>query len=410
MSFLVPIYFFCFLVFRGATDAGWGVFTLLGLVCAAVPSMRARELLSIGGWKRQDSLLALAIGSVFLFKLTSALWAETPKLAISNAVWHVYLITWPLVFMGLVYCKPRLNHALYALAAGLIVVAAYDAVALIQQIPFYHARESFGMNVGILAELVLVSGSWMLVAATTPERIQFRARALFVLAVLAAWLVLYTTGRRTEWVVFFMVTLLIGVWRIRHWLSATRVLILCVMLVFICVGLFELRKERFLLAYTEVSQYFSTPNGEVNKAIFTSVGARLEMYRLGISGFLDHPILGMSAGVRPDLLPQYGGGGMGEGFKHRHFHSEYVQALVEGGLVWAGIFLTSVVYFIRKLVLEPIRHYGQNQISVLAFALVASYMLTGMFTAALVYNQPVATFTVFSAFLWSLIRCQALES
>ena len=118
----------------------------------------------------------------------------------------------------------------------------------------------------------------------------------------------------------------------------------------------------------------------------------------------------MSAGVRPDLLPQYGGGGMGEGFKHRHFHSEYVQALVEGGLVWAGIFLTSVVYFIRKLVLEPIRRYGQNQISVLAFALVASYMLTGMFTAALVYNQPVATFTVFSAFLWSLIRCQALES
>ena len=170
------------------------------------------------------------------------------------------------------------------------------------------------------------------------------------------------------------------------------------------MAFFYLREERFLLAYHEALAYWQQAQaGGANNSIVTSVGARMEMYRLGISAFIDHPLIGNSADIRPDRLPQYGGGGLGgEQFHHRHFHSEYLQVLVEGGVVWAAIFMTAVVYFIRAFIVKPFQ--SSNLISMLAFALVASYMLAGTISASLIYTQAVATFTVFSALLWANLR------
>jgi hypothetical protein len=387
---------------RGATDAGWLAFTLLGIFCLASPTARAQTLAGIGGWTRQDTFVSLAVSSVFIFKLTSTLWAATPRLAVANAIWHIYLITWPLVFLAISYCKPKLNQAL---AWGLILIGMWDVYALLNEgIPLYHQGAAFTMNTGILAELVLIAGSWLLIAATSSnQKINKQSRLLFIAATLCAWVVLYTTDRRTEWIGFFIITVLIGVWRIRHLLNLTRSLALLLGLMMIGVAFFYLRQERLLLAYNEALQYFSQVDKTTSIAITTAVGARLEMYRLGISAFLDHPILGMSAGVRPDLLPQYGGGGLGgDQFHHRHFHSEFVQALAEGGMVWATTFLIAIIYFIRKLILEPFKTQGLA--SILAFGLVASFILAGSFSASLIYNQPIATFVVFSAFLWAIIR------
>lgn len=390
---------------RGATDAGWLAFTILGIFCLASPTARAQTLAGIGGWTRQDTFVSLAVSSVFIFKLISTLWAATPRLAVANAIWHIYLITWPLVFLAMSYCKPKLNQALQALAWGLILIGMWDIYALLNEgIPLYHQGAVFTMNKGILAELVLIAGSWLLIAATSDDqKMNRQSKFLFIVATLCAWVVLYTTDRRTEWIGFFVITVIIGLWRIRHLLNLTRSLALLAGLMVIGVAFLYLRQERLLLAYNEALQYFSQVDKTNSIAITTAVGARLEMYRLGISAFLDNPILGMSAGVRPDLLPQYGGGGLGgDQFHHRHFHSEFIQALAEGGIVWATTFLIAIIYFIRKLILEPFKTQGLA--SMLAFGLVASFILAGSFSASLIYNQPIATFVVFSAFLWAIIR------
>jgi len=340
---------------------------------------------------------------VFIFKLISTLWAATPRLAVANAIWHIYLITWPLVFLAMSYCKPKLNQALQALAWGLILIGMWDIYALLNTgIPKYHQGAFFTTGQGILAELVLIAGSWLLIVATSDDqKIDRQSRFLFIVATLCAWVVLYTTDRRGEWIGFFIITVLIGFWRIRHLLNLTRSLALLLGWMMIGVAFFYLRQERLLLAYNEALQYFLQVDKTTPTAITTSVGARLEMYRLGISAFLDNPILGMSAGIRPYLLPQYGGLG-GDQFYHRHFHSEFIQALAEGGIVWATTFLIAIIYFIRKLILEPFKTQGLA--STLAFGLVASFILAGLFSASLVYNQQVATFVVFSAFLWAIIR------
>jgi len=393
------------------------MFTLVGIFCLASPTARAQTLAGIGGWTRQDTWMSLAVSSVFIFKLTSALWATTPRLAVENAIWHIYLITWPLVFLALSYCKPKLHQALVALAWGLILISVWDVYALLHvDLSHYHQGAVFTMNKGILAELVLIAGTWLLIAATTsnpkntrPEithlAITKQTRILFILATLSAWLILYTTDRRTEWIGFFIITILIGFWRIHHLLNVFRTLALCLGLVAIGVIFFYLRQERLLLAYNEALLYFSQADKTTSAAIATAVGARLEMYRLGIAAFLDHPIFGMSAGVRPYLLPQYGGGGLGgEQFHHRHFHSEFIQALAEGGIVWATTFFIAIAYFVRKLVIEPFKTHSLA--SLLAFGLVASFILAGTLSASLIYNQPVATFVVFSAFLWAVIRAK----
>lgn len=405
LSCFIYAYFLLFLLFRGVPDFGCIVLALIGTWIALRSGLRQRVLADIGGWSKQDTLISLSVASVFFFKMLSMLWSSTPELALKNAVWHIYLITWPMVFLAVCYAKPSVIKILKALAYGMIIIAFWNITALLFELPFYHLRPNFDLNPGILAELLLISGTWLLVAATDKSSgIMKPEKWLFAIASGSAWFTLYTTGRRTEWIAFFVVALIIILWRIRKHLTPTRTIALSGLVICMLAGFFYLRQERFLLAYTEAMGYLQQPNKEVfNQSMATSVGARLEIYRLGISAFLDSPIIGISASARPDMLPEYGGGGLGgELFHHRHFHSEYLQALVEGGVVWAIIFATAVAYFIKKMIIE--KYTNENLIAMLSFALVASFMMAGTVSASLIYNQPVATFVVFSALLWASSR------
>lgn len=405
IKIIALLYFSTFLWFKGVPDAGTIALGLLGLFCVIHRNTREKILRDIGGWTAQDTWVSLAIASVFVFKMTSMLWANSPELAMKNALWHSYFMIWPLVFFAFCYLRLRVVQALQAMAVGLIVLGVWNVIALMFGVPLYHMRAGFDLNAGILAELLLVMGTWLFVAVTDKsERFQSLQKWLFGVGSLSAWFVLYTTERRTEWIGFFVIVVVVGIWRIRHWLTLPRALALLGLLLGACVAFFYLREERFLLAYHEALAYWQQAQaGGANNSIVTSVGARMEMYRLGISAFIDHPLIGNSADIRPDRLPQYGGGGLGgEQFHHRHFHSEYLQVLVEGGVVWAAIFMTAVVYFIRAFIVKPFQ--SSNLISMLAFALMASYMLAGTISASLIYTQAVATFTVFSALLWANLR------
>jgi O-antigen ligase len=407
---LIYVYFFALLLFKGVPDLGSILLALGGALLMLQAKFRQRVLDSIGGWSAQDSWLALSIGSVFLFKLLSMLWSTNPELALKNAIWHAYLITWPLVFFSICYAKPSLINILKALAYGMIAIALWNTVALWLQQPFYHLRPNFDLNAGILAELLLVSGTWLLVAATdTSAKLSRQDKFLFTASSVCACFTLYTSGRRTEWVAFFIITLAILLWRMKKQLTIKRSLIVAGIILSVLITFFYLRQDRFLLAYHEAMAYNQHQNKDVfNQSMTTSVGARLEMYRLGISAFLDHPILGISASARPNTLPEYGGGGLGGPlFQHRHFHSEYLQALVEGGIVWAIIFACSIWFFIKKMVIET--YENKNLVSMLAFALVACFMLAGSVSASLIYTQAVAVFVVFSAILWAANRVNDVD-
>lgn len=410
MHLLVTLYFLMFILLRHAIEVGMALFALLGLVCLAVPAMRRRALSSIGTWRRQDTWIALGFCSIFLFKALSAAWSASPELAIKNALWHAHFMAWPLVFVGLAYCKPRLADAMSALSLGLIIVGAWAVYALLAGNPIYHSV-MFKINSGVLAELVLVCGAVLMVCAFEPSKAPAPQQApwqtsIYALGVLGAFAVLYSTHRRTEWIGFFVVLCALIGWRYRRAFTPLRGVLAVLGLGLVLFILFYLRQDRLMLAYNEVVQYMAAMGKSktaLDSAVATSVGARLEMYRLGIAAFLDHPWLGMGAGVRPYLLQAYGGFTEAQ-YTHRHFHSEFLQTLVEGGIIWAGTLCAAIAYWFKHAVKNT--YDSAPQLAVLAFMVVFAFMLAGSVSAALIYGPANGTLVILTALIWVCIRQQ----
>jgi O-antigen ligase len=400
MHFLISLYFLLYLLVRHASELGVFVFALLGLVVLIVPSMRLHALSSISGWQRRDSWMALSLTSVFIFKLLSSLWSASPSLGLNNAVWHAHFAVWPLVVLAMLYCKPKLNQALGALSVSLLITGAWMFYAILAGKSGYYPL-IFKINVGVLAELVLVCASLLLVAATTPSDTKKNAwRWIYLLGAIGAFIILYSTGRRTEWIAFFIVLGSLALWHLRSSLTLGRALLVFFAFVVMVGILFYLRQERLILAYREIVQYFAVL-GKDSSALATSVGARLEMYRLGLTVFWHNPIFGLGSGVRPFLLQAYGGLSEAQ-LPHRHFHSEFLQVLVEGGLAWAGALLAAIVYWFKKAVFGA--WYKSPLLASLAAYLSISFMLAGSVSAGLIYGPANATFVMFSALIWVCIR------
>jgi O-Antigen ligase len=400
MHLLITLYFFLYLLIRHASEVGVLAFLLLGLLVLVVPKMRVQALASVSGWQQQDSWMALCFASVFIFKLVSSLWSASSSLGLNNAMWHVHFVAWPLVVLAMLFCKPKLNHALAALSISLTITGVWMLGAMLIGKHGYYPL-IFKINVGVLAELVLVCASLLLVALMTATTAKSKNLAvLYLFGVLGAFVILYSTGRRTEWIAFFIVLGSLVVWHLRGSMTVVRTLLAIFVFVLLIALLFYLRQDRLLQAYREFVQYFAAPATNA-ASLETSVGARLEMYRLGLTAFWHNPLLGMGSGVRPYLLQAYGG--LDElRFPHRHFHSEFLQVLVEGGLVWASALTAAIVYWFKKAVFATWRK--NPMLALLAAYLSISLMLAGSVSAGLIYGPANATLIMFSALIWVGIR------
>jgi O-antigen ligase len=400
MTHLVTLYFFLYITIRHASEVGLVVFSILGLIILIVPTMRLRALGAMSGWRTHDSWMSLSMCSVFIFKIISSTWSASPELGLNNAVWHAHFATWPLIVLAFLYCKPKINDALIALSAALSVTGLWTFLTILSGSHGYY-QEIFKINPGVLAELVLVCGSLLLVAATTYNQNNRKFDILcFRLGVLGAFVILYSTGRRTEWIGFFVVVCSLTIWHLRHSFNLCRSFFAIVLISIIVFTFFYLRQDRFVLAYREFIQYFDLL-GESTIVTASSVGARLEMYRLGLTAFFNNPIFGMGSGVRPYLLQAYGGLNEAQ-FPHRHFHSEFLQVLVEGGLIWAGVLTAAIVYWLKQAVFNT--WSTRPVLALMAAYLSISFLLAGSMSAGLIYGPANATFVMFSALIWVSIR------
>ena len=125
------------------------------------------------------------------------------------------------------------------------------------------------------------------------------------------------------------------------------------------------------------------------------------MYRLAFLAFCEKPWLGWGAGIRPHQLSQFGAPPF-EMFTHRHFHSEYLQTLVEGGVIWALLFATSLAYIARQWLFKPSE--SQRETVLLAAAVMLAYGLEGIFSSALVYGPSNGLLVVCTAWIWLQLR------
>lgn len=390
------VYFGGLILVPGLAEGGLLVLALWGMWACWVPSRRA----SLPWGLSSDKWLSLAFMSVFLFKLVSAVWAQDPSLAVRNAFWHIHFLLWPLVFCGLAQCNVEQKWVDKGIGFSLLVVAAWYLGFVLTGWSWLAFEDAGTTHPGVLAQVTLVLGVWALLALTRPVEAGGSDRVFHAFAALAAPVVLVASGRRLELMGYLLLVPLFLALRFRQRMSPMRWLVGGVMFLALAGLMVYARWEKFELGLSELNRYAAerAVNPDV---LLTSWGARLEMYRVGLLAFGDHPWLGLSAGVRPYLLTEYHSLSR-EVFGHRHFHSQLLQTLVEGGLVGLAVMLTVLVYSIRVLIIKP--WAAAREPALLALALVLGFMIEGAFSAALTYGEANALFVVASAWLWLKIR------
>ncbi len=400
LNWLPAFFLFSALLIPGAPELGVAVFALTGLFrLLRQPAHTASQ------WHRQDTSMAMAMSAVFVFKLTSMLWAAEPALAMRNALWHFHFLLWPLVYLGLQACNTSRSAMDKGNALGLIATTAWFVWTRIFG-PFPSVQFEGGTTShAMLGQLSLILGTWNFFAMTRAG-LSKAHRQLHILAFVCTFTLLYASIRRIELMSFVLIVIAGSAYRFRlalqnrrtFWLGLTACALLLTLVLW-------LRKDRYLLALQEVIQYFSAQGNDA-AVVQTSLGARLEMYRLAFLAIGDHFWFGMSAGIRPHLLQIYGAPDIGI-FGHRHFHSEYIQTWAEGGLVWACLFSLAIGHAIRQLVLKPWQTHPE--MALLACGILSTFALAGLFSAALVYGPPNAMLVVCSAWIWSQVRSMASD-
>jgi O-antigen ligase len=390
-------YFLSILIVPLLSEAGVLVLALMGLWALMPWASQTPGALT---WRRQDSLISICIVSVFVFKMVSALWSDQPYLAVRNALWHTHILLWPLVLLGLGRCHPQSEQIEKSIAWGLIVTGCWYALDRVLSTqdptrPFFEAGTTGYQQLG---QLTLVLGALNFLVLTRSQAA--RRRWLFAFGLLATMAILHGTSRRIEMAAFGLIIILTIAYRIWHRLSRMQVLSILIATTCAIAIVASLRFDLYLQAINEALQFSALRHDDI-AVTQTSIGGRLEMYRLAFLAFCEKPWLGWGAGIRPHQLSQFGAPPL-EMFTHRHFHSEYLQTLVEGGVIWALLFATSLAYIARQWLFKPSE--SQREIVLLAAAVMLAYGLEGIFSSALVYGPSNGLLVVCTAWIWLQLR------
>ena len=403
LAWLPPLFFFA--VLMGSPVVGFIVFTLIGVVHAW---QSWRQPLAAGAfqWTQQDTWLALTFASIPLFKALTMLWSSAPWLALQNAFWHAYYLFWPLILIGVKRCQDQRETTESGIGWGLICFGLY-AVGIELSGDSLHSP-GIRANVGILAQLVMATGAWCFAILTRPDQSR-STRVLHLMATIAAFVVLVFTTRRLELLGLLTLTGLISLYRLRERLNVLRTASLVVAFLIALAVLIYFRLEKFEQGFTELRQFIFEREKHPD-IIYTSWGARLEMWRTAWAAFLDHPWLGISASARPFTMEAWGGPNDMAGFGHRHFHSHLVQTMVEGGVLGLGVMVAGLYGSIRLLIVQAWAQ--QRELALLGLCLLGAYAIEGLASATLQYDKANAYLVISTAWLWTHIRsnCKPVQS
>lgn len=395
LKFLPGLFFFAALM--GSPVVGILVFTALG-IGSAWHAWRHPEGAGHWAWQTNDRWLSLSFMSIFLFKFVTITWSTQPALALSNAVWHLAFLLWPLVLLGLNRCQTTQHHIDQANAAGLVFVAAWR---LAFHLTGWSSIDPGSANVGILAQLTMALGAWNLLALTRPAPTISRSlQTLQAFALLGTLIILVLSTRRIELLGFIALSAAILAYRFRRHYTPWRATGFTFLILILLAAFIAMRWEKFALGFKEVQDYFAVSANRMELAK-TSMGARLEMWRTGWAAFCDNPWLGLSASARPSALQMYGAP-PAETFGHRHFHMHLLQTLAEGGLLGLLVMFIGVGYSTRELIIKPFKTNPEP--ALLAGALLGSYAIEGLTSAALIYDKPNALLVILSAWIWIQLR------
>lgn len=380
----------------------WASSDVLLLYFAAAGIWIAWTQPAIGPLNRtQLSTLWVSLGFcwVFIIKMVSMAWALHPLESLDNAFNHLHFLLWPALIpflrradMNPSAVEPWLGCSMVILALWYFVMRFFLLAENISDWRFEGGVNSYGMLSTTMGFFTL----WLIVAWTRPG--QSRAfRWGMSVSTLAALVVLFGTRGRTELLGVALGGALVLAWRLRHNMGGkTGVVLLALAMVFGLSTVFA-EKARFQMIGDEVNTYFGG-HEERLQSIHTSIGGRLEMYRIALEAIEERPILGWGAGLKPRHFPQFATDPE-QPFAYRNFHSLFLQSLLEIGLIGSMVSLLVGIFLFRQTVWRLVIDRNE-ELALLVLVLWFSYLWKSLLNATFGYGLPNAVFVLFSAWFW----------
>jgi O-antigen ligase len=348
-------------------------------------------------------LVPLFFVSVFFFKLLSATWALVPKEAIDSAFNSFHFLLWPALVVYIRNANLSVRRAEPWIAGSMLVLMLW----------YLGARFFFPMsidaqcfkagahNCGLLGQTMAFMLLWLFIAVTRPDSRGVN-RMLLVGGLLAGWIAFLGTIRRTEMLGLLFGMAVVLVWRFNERISIKRVVVTLGLCVVVLVMAWPVMASRFSIVTQEVSMYFQGGAAR-GQALHTSVGARLEMYRVALEAIEERPFLGWGAGLKPRDVPQYATDPQNP-YAFSNFHQQYLQVILEVGLIGGLLAFIMVGYICRQMIVVPWRQ-GHRELVAIVAALFFTYAWKALANGALLYSVTNSVFVFFSAWVWAELMC-----
>lgn len=254
---------------------------------------------------------------------------------------------------------------------------------------------------------------------------------LSLIVLIGTYKLLLNQKNRMIYLFFFMISLALGLFAIVH--SQTRATYLALSVVgfswIISFFILQPSKKNFsvsiLLLVLVPSVFWNVSDVRVrtldalhqiqnfsHNDYLSSTGARVILWKTGISISKDGLLLGQSKSdiskrtqglIERNQVPNY----IGQYLIHPNpnFHSQFVQTLVDSGLL--GLIFLFLFLLSPLLVLKP---YGDHQLKRLSLSVIGYTIICLLFDSMFLYNHTVILYALVSIMFYSISRKNSLES
>jgi len=372
------------------------LFSVLGGIYIYINKKNAKDIFSLRISNITVLKIAICFSAIFFIKLLSTIWSINPIHSIGNSFNHLQFLFWPFIFVfiyklniNIIKTEPFLIGSLIAMFLWLTFLKYFYADS--EQAMCFAAGAH---NCGLLELTLAFILSWVTLIITRIDT-KVYYQIFYGMCYIAGFIVLLATERRTSLLGLLIVTFLILSVRLYNNFNYKRFFLYSTLLILVCssVALFS---NRYKLIVNEVSAY--SQGGDQRKAnVVTSVGARLEMYRMAIAAISEKPLLGWGAGTKPSYVSQFATDPKNPP-PYSVFHNQYLQILVEVGVIGFVFILILTIYILRKTSAQLFNSVPQEHVYILA-TLYFLYIFKSFLGSTFGYSHTNSVFVLFSAWL-----------
>lgn len=323
-------------------------------------------------FRKEDLPILIGLSIYPLIMSLSALWHPNIK---EGLIWVLRVL--PFLSVWFLLSRLRLTAEgrtlpLFILASGVGTIVAF-IIALFEFIILDRFRPEGGAgNAAVFGQLVMLFGSISLLNLKSTCRIE---RWVAVLGLIAGYSCAFLSSTRSSWLVM-PVHLLILAYFLRGSFGYFKARFLMLGLA-VCVAIGILAaphiSKRIDEVHHDVEMFYQDPS------VFTSVGARLQMYIAAVNAIKDAPIFGYGPQNRMDVVRAKADDSAKKYLNFTHAHNGYLTVAVDAGFL--GL-IALLICLISPIIAALMKEAGPTRQIALAISLllVSNYMIAGSFS------------------------------